>query len=789
MIALKNFLHTLRRYKAATLLNILGLAVAFAAFYILMVQVRFDLNFDRSYPKAECIYQIALPQFYEEGKGYSSFIPRPDGEKAIAASPHIRQGGCKNTMGISETSLYDPEQGSSAGLNRHPVYQISHGLLEVFGFRCIEGSFARFEEPNTVILSQKTARALYGGKSAVGRSLVFNDDSRHPREVIAVYEDFPDNSSVHNGAITDIGEHFLNRTSNWMYNYLVKLDSPDHMEETRQAIIAGLKTLRPDVKAEVFEKVRLVQLHELYFSPEFQSMFRGNRATVYSLLTIAILIVVIAMINFINFSVALVPLRIRNINTQKVLGRPTPALRCDTVLEAAGTALISFLLAIPLIQWFAASPLAGITPINLCPVQNLPLLALTGTMALSAGVIAGLYPAWYSTSFPPALVLKGAFGLSPKGRRIRTGLIAFQYFISIVLIIAAISIQAQNRFLKSYDVGFSRDNILVAPISAAIAGRYHSFGDRLKSNPAIRDVTFTDRPPVGSDGSSWGSSYRGRQIQFNAVTVSPNFIDFMGLHVVEGRAFTEADERKSACSLIFNQTAQRQDSLITGSELLGIGAMPIVGIVQDYNFKPLHAGIEPMALIVGGTEWGKSPNASKMRYALIKTSLADVGQASAFVKRTIREFDPLARAEVNFLDEFIGNQYQKETNLSRQLILFSLLSILIALIGVFGLVLFETQYRRREIAVRKVFGATIPAVLAMFNKSMIRIVLVCFLIAAPTAWYIVHRWLEGFAYKFRMGFWIFLLALAIVLLITVLTVTLQSYKAATENPAQSIKTD
>ena len=292
MIALQNFLHTLRRYKAATLLNILGLAVAFAAFYILMVQVRFDLNFDRSYPKAECIYQIALPQFYEEGKGYSSFIPRPDGEKAIAASPHIRQGGCKNTMGISETSLYDPEQGSSAGLNRHPVYQISHGLLEVFGFRCIEGSFARFEEPNTVILSQKTARALYGGKSAGGRSLVFNDDSRHPREVIAVYEDFPDNSSVHNGAITDIGEHFLNRTSNWMYNYLVKLDSPNHMEETRQAIIAGLKTLRPDVKAEVFEKVRLVQLHELYFSPEFQSMFRGNRATVYSLLTIAILVVI-----------------------------------------------------------------------------------------------------------------------------------------------------------------------------------------------------------------------------------------------------------------------------------------------------------------------------------------------------------------------------------------------------------------------------------------------------------------------------------------------------------------
>lgn len=165
MIALKNFLHTLRRYKAATLLNILGLAVAFAAFYILMVQVRFDLNFDRSYPKAECIYQIALPQFYEEGKGYSSFIPRPDGEKAIAASPHIRQGGCKNIMGMSETSLYDPEQGPSAGLNRHPVYQISHGLLEVFGFRCIEGSFARFEEPNTVILSQKTARALYGGKA------------------------------------------------------------------------------------------------------------------------------------------------------------------------------------------------------------------------------------------------------------------------------------------------------------------------------------------------------------------------------------------------------------------------------------------------------------------------------------------------------------------------------------------------------------------------------------------------------------------------------------------------
>jgi putative ABC transport system permease protein len=460
MIALKNFLHTLRRYKAATLLNILGLAVAFAAFYILMVQVRFDLNFDRSYPKAECIYQIALPQFYEEGKGYSSFIPRPDGEKAIAASPHIRQGGCKNIMGMSETSLYDPEQGPSAGLNRHPVYQISHGLLEVFGFRCIEGSFARFEEPNTVILSQKTARALYGGKSAVGRSLVFNDDSRHPREVIAVYEDFPDNSSVHNGAITDIGEHFLNRTSNWMYNYLVKLDSPDHMEETRQAIIAGLKTLRPDVKAEVFEKVRLVQLHELYFSPEFQSMFRGNRATVYSLLTIAILIVVIAMINFINFSVALVPLRIRNINTQKVLGRPTPALRCDTVLEAAGTALISFLLA-----------------------------------------------------------------------------------------------------------------------------------------------------------------------------------------------------------------------------------------------------------------------------------------------------------------------------------------IIISIIGVFGLVIFDTQYRRGEIGVRKVFGATVGEILAMFNKTYVRIIAVCFVIAAPIAYYEVSLWLKNFASRTPVHIWVFAAALLIVLSITLLTVTLQSYKAATENPANAVKSE
>lgn len=789
MIALKNFLHTLHRYKAATLLNILGLAVAFAAFFILMAQARHELFFDRSYPDAACIYRIALPQFYEDGKGYTSVIARPDGEKMIAASPHIRQAGCQSARGMMGTTLYDLEQGISSAIDNQPVYQVSSGVLDLFGFRCIEGSFSRFTDPNTVILSQKTAHALYGTQSAVGRSVVLNGDSKQPCEVIGVYQDFPDNSSMLNGAITDLGENYRNKTGNWMFIYTLKLDSPEHAEEVRQAMIAELKTLRPEVKPEILEKIRLIQLHELYFSPEFRPIFQGNRAMVYSLLTIAILIVVIAMINFINFSVALVPLRIRNINTQKVLGRPISALRCDTVLEAAGSALISFLLAIPLIQWFAASSLSGIISANLFPLQNIPLLAATGALALVSGLIAGLYPAWYSTSFPPALVLKGSFGLSPKGRRIRTGLIAFQYFISIVLIITAISIQAQNRFLKSYDVGFTRDNILIAPISAAIAERYHAFGDRLKSNPAIRDVTFSDRSPVGSDGSSWGSSYKGRQIQFNAISVAPNFVDFMDMHIVEGRTFTEADERKPACSMIFNQTAQRQDSLITGTTVQGMGGMPIVGIVQDYNFQPLHKGIEPMALIVGGTEWVNSPNSDRMRYTLIKTTLADAGRASAFVKRTIREFDPLARAEVNFLDEFIGNQYKKETNLSRQLILFSLLSILIALIGVFGLVLFETQYRRREIAVRKVFGATIPEVLAMFNKSMIRIVLVCFLIAAPIAWYVVHRWLEGFAYKFRMGFWIFLLALAIVLLITVLTVTLQSYKAATENPAESIKTE
>ena len=302
MNSFRNFLHTLRHYKTASLLNLLGLSVAFAAFTILIAQVRFDLTFNRQNPDCEAIHLISLPIFFQDEGDLTSDIPRPTGEKLISCSPSIKEGGCIHGLWGDYGALYDQEQGPSSIVNYQACYRISQGSLDLFGFQCVAGSFDRFNEPDKIILSEKTAKAVYGNLDPIGRSLVVNRDAEHPCEVIAVYKDFPQNTSLSNGAVTNLGKYFLNVRGEWNFHYFVKLDSPKNAEKVRQAMIAELKTLRSDIKPDILEKIELIPFPDIYFSHKVSSFgtSHGNAAMTYSLLTVAILILLIAMINFVN---------------------------------------------------------------------------------------------------------------------------------------------------------------------------------------------------------------------------------------------------------------------------------------------------------------------------------------------------------------------------------------------------------------------------------------------------------------------------------------------------------
>ncbi|WP_300856897.1 FtsX-like permease family protein, partial [uncultured Rikenella sp.] len=385
-------------------------------------------------------------------------------------------------------------------------------------------------------------------------------------------------------------------------------------------------------------------------------------------------------------------------------------------------------------------------------------------------------------------VLKGSFGMSPKGRKLRTALIGFQFVVSLGLIVAAMFMQLQNSYMRGMDTGMNRDQIAIVHLSSELAEpeRQKTLVNRLKESAAVEDVAFASARVGCQDGyMRWGRNLAdGRNINFTCVPVSWNFLRVMGLPVVEGRDFEEDDELRAG-TFIFNQTAMRECNLTLDNRVFGHQSdlVPIAGVVRDFNFASLRDAIGPMCFYQFGTDpW------HNLGIAYIKIK-GDPFAGAAHIKRTMAELDPLYPVDIEFYDTVFNALYQKELKVTALITVFSLLAVVLSLMGVFGLVVFETQYRRKEIGVRKVLGATVAEILAMFNRSFVRLVLICFVVAAPLAWYGVREWLGTFAYRTPIYWWVFAVSLLIVLVITLATVTIQSWRAATANPVEAFKTE
>ncbi len=764
----RNFWNTLRRYKVASVLNIAGLSVAFAAFAVILMQVRYDLTYDKFHPNAENIFRVEIPM---GGDGFppSAHISRPLARELMKASSDIVQGGLFQPWDRINVSADD-----ESFVNERLAY-ITSGVLQMFDFQIVAGDTARLREPNTRLISQSTAERLYGDADPIGQQL-FTEGTSEPAQVVAVYKDFPENSMLPNGVFSDLGQENYDSWGNWNYPFFIQLSSPD-----KERAMADLLAYRRSNQDSLPRTSRLTPLTDIHFQSG-----EASKATTYTLLSIAFLIVLIAAINFVNFSTSMVPMRLRSINTQRVLGAPTESIRWAMIGEAVGLAVIGLLLAYWLIYALSTTSFTSFLNVDMAFAKNGLVLALTAAVALATGLLAGIYPAFYITSFQPALVIKGSFGLSPAGKRLRTALISVQYVISLVLIMAALFMRTQNQYMKDYPLGFEKDNVLLFGISENLSERPEVLREELMKNPSIRGVAYASGTIVNSR-MSWNRDLDGETIRLGALPVSSDFPEVLGLEIVEGRNFRPSDNLSENGVFLFNETAQKEYGLTLESRLIGHSDAPaeIAGFVRDFHARPLQYDIAPFALYVfGANPWP----GSKLRATYVRVDGANVASTIDFIRRTVMRMDPKqVDVDVDFLDATIGGLYAKEDRLANLISLFSALAVLISIIGVFGLVLFETQYRRKEIGIRKVHGATIGEILRLLNQNFVRIVIVCFVIAAPVAYYAVKRWLE--AYQSPVHWWIFAVALLAVGAITVLTVTLQSYRAATENPINSIKTE
>jgi len=780
----KNLIYTLRKFKLASILNVFGLSLAFAAFIIIIIQVRYEYSFDKFHKTSERVFRVSLP---DEGI-FSIILPRPFIEEIIKSSPHIEAGSILNPF-IGEKYLTIDNNGERKGFNKLFI-TCSPDITEVFAFDILEGKSDCLNNPDHVIIPQSMAHTFFGKESAIGKSIHSEEmvwsKNRNDLVVGGVYRDFPDNTQLHNAIYTAMDPDFA--MDNWQASNYVCYLLLDNRESAQMVADNFNKNfdyskMRWD---DAIKRILLTPLTDLYFLNEMQDgsiMKSGSKQSVQIIFLIAILVIIVAGINFMNFSTSLAPIRIKNINTQKVLGCPGIVLRISLISEALFISFISFLLGIVYVWIINNIHMLTFIEADLNLINNLDILFLCAMIAIITGFLSGLYPAFYMTSVPPALALKGNFGLSPVGRKLRLVLVGFQYVISIGLIIASSFIWLQSRYMQNYSLGFDKDQIIIVNLNQEFYNEHHEgYVNRLKSYPGIEDVAFSIQKLGAQDSySTSGITYNEETFHCYVLNVSWNFAEVMGIPLMEGRYPTPSDAKSEKMIFLVNREINSKYGLGLNPSLEIFGTeSAVIGVVDNAKFTSLRKKIDNQVLFIDGN------NSLPVSYVRIKAG-TNYSEAINHIEKTIAQIDPTYPVSIEFYDTLFGQLYQKEENLRKMITVFCILAILISIVGVFGLVIFETEYKRKEIGVRKVFGSTIGEVSLLFNKLYIRIILVCFLIVIPIIYYSINKWLEGFVYKIPVYWWVFLASGFLILVITLFIVSFQSWKAARANPIDSLK--
>ena len=777
----------IRKTGVSTLINILGMSVAFAAAMILMVQVHWDTTYDANFEGHGQVFRLEN-NWMDKGL-FSTSFSRPMIEIAKTASPNIEAVGTYWTMPHEVTLKKDGEQ----TILSVPSARVDSSMFSVFPFEWVEGSAREFTAGETAVVSEEYAKTFFGDESAIGQ--YFTAGNGMEVRVIGVFKDMPKNSSMHYGVLANLGDDYLDTPSEWSFVAFVKLKDPSLAKETETQMVTALLD-DADVDEEEADEIRkgfrISNLHDAHFERDVRAnIASANKAITMTLAAIAILLILIAIINFINFAFAEIPFRIKNINTRKVLGEGRGSLVGRQLLHAGLISLIAFAIACLIMHVVAGSSWASYVSDSLALKNNVSILTLMLGVALVSAVIAGFAPALYSTSQPAALVLKGSYGTSVKGKALRNILVGLQFVLSFLFILMALFVGVQTKFMIGREMGFDEARVLQTWCGYPAGNQKDALRSHLLQNPSIEDVTFCDSQIVSDGRMSWSRiGDDGNQVFMEALPVDVNFVEFFGLQMVEGRDFRESDNQNEAGSIIPNETfMQMFPQFHVGSLMEGhVENCEIVGVVKDFNFKSLQHAMGPLVLY----NWGKEGWRPFGQMYVRTAPGADFKEVSDYIKEAICKFDPRREPHmitVSHLDEWIEKMYQSEQSLGKLITIASFVALLIAIIGIIGLVFFETQFIRKEIAVRRVNGATVDSILKMINKKYLIMAGVSFIIAAPIAYYLMTAWRKGFAYQAPVPVWIFLVALLVVATITLAVVTLQSWRAANANPVDSLKNE
>ena len=776
---LRNLKSLIRRYPVAVVLNFTGLVAALLAFALIFLQADYELSFDKCHPTADRVFRA-------DKKGdeslFRNILPRGFADDIIGSSSHI-EAGCTFMPFMGEIYFSVAEdEGIPTGHKRNLV-MVSEHFIDVFGIKMIEGDSHALEGSNSVIIPRSLAENLFPGERAMGKLL--KADSKYesmPSEVTVtgVYEDFPTNTQLGNDLYLTIGD--IQKGLYGGANFVCYLLLDD--ESNAQAVADEFNThfdFAPH--GDWLTPIELVPLTSIYFRNEGNIYKSGSRSQLLLLIAIAILILGIGLINFTNFYVALTPLRIRNVNLQKILGSSTRRLRTLVVAEAVIWCICAFVVAALLLGPVSDALLTrGVLMQSFSIGKHWGLLLFVGTVAVATGIIAGIWPGIYSTSGQPAMILRGNYGLSASGKALRTVLVGIQLVISTALLIFVLFVQRQSKFMQEYPCGYNKNNLAVVDIGGGNArDKADWLREKLRALPEVEDVAFGLFLIGGGDVyMTSGLDFGDGEVLMSMVYCSWNLPQVLGLEVLEGRDFHEGE---TGPILFTHDLKMHGAELKLYADTFGDGA-PVIGFVGNVNITSLRKSDSPVAF------QALSQEDNLMPFAYLRlTEGSDRLAATEKIQTILRDMDPTMPFEVQFYDAIGKNLYSGEERLRLAVWLFSLLAVLLSLVGIWGQVLMDVQYKRMEISVKRVFGADMVQITSEGLMLYLRTVAICYVIAAPVGWLVVRYYLQQFAH--RVGFLpsVFLLALVIVGALCSAVVLYHYLKTARMNPAETLKNE
>ena len=793
-LMIRNLLYLFKRFKTAVVLNLFGLTIAFAAFLLIVMQVDYEMNYDAMHSKSGRTFRLEANHGEFEHNAIHCLM---FSDAFVNSSAHITDYSYRYPFygGERYCQIDEVDDQGEAKVFKENFQLCLPNISDVFDFHMKEGSVECLSIPGSVLIPESVAKRLFDKQSAIGKRIRMSGSSGWQPvsttilTIGGVYKDFPGNTTVQNRIYVPMDQLGLLKSSWQMYanEIYVTLDDPLNKEEVLDHFNKTFDFAKSQMGSAQEIALRLTPLKDVYYTHDTTFDFnpKGHRETNYVLLGIAFLILFIAGINFTNLTTSLIPLRLKTINTHRVLGCSIYKLRAISLIESIVICLISYILALFIVNDLSYTPIANWVDADIRLSQYKGLILLTALIAILTGCLAGLYPAIRSTSYAPALVLKGSFGLSPKGKKVRVALIGFQYTVSIALIIVTLFMGLQNHFMTSSEqLGFNKDQVAIVNLTPEIYAKHKpQYIQKLKDYPGIEDVAFSVYELSKEDDmiDLEYARHEDKDVFFKVFYASENFLSVMDIQVEEGRDFTREDLNKAQSDYIINPAAERDFHLHPGDRF---NDRTVLGVSKDFRFNSCRIASSPFVFALNND----IPNPKLVSYIRFN-SKTNLQEAVAHVRETLKEIDPTFPFEISFYNTILNNLYQKEQTLGKLISLFGLMAILISIVGVFGLVLFETQYRRKEIGIRKINGATTGQILLMFNKTYIRIVSVCFIISIPIAWMGTQQWLENFAYKTPLHLWVFIVAFLIILSVTIGTVTFRNWQAANENPVNSVKSE